>query len=92
MNKQTIHFVALKKISTDNANGTGLSILSRIPSRSNLAQNQTSGLTEQAQLICYSSAHHPPCPLVDATAPFQYNRHPPLQFPPKVKKYEQISI
>lgn len=70
-------------ISTDNANVTGLSILSRIPSHSNLVQNQTSDSSEQVPLIYRSLQHLQPCPLADAKAPFQWNHHLPLQSHPK---------
>lgn len=85
---QSIHFVARKLISTDSANGTGLSILSRIPYNSNLAQNRTSDLTRQALLIYYSSEHLQPCLLADARAPFQYSHHPLLHSPPKIAEYK----
>lgn len=69
-------------ISTDNANVTALSILSGIPSHSNLVQNQTSDLAEQALLVYCCLKHLQPCPLADAKAPFQWSHNLPLQSHP----------
>lgn len=69
--------------STDSANVTGLSILSKIPHCSNQVQNQISDSLKQAPLIDYSLEPLQPCLLADAKAPFQWSPRRPLQFLPK---------
>jgi len=78
-----VHFADQQKTSTDSANVTGLSILSRIPYCSNQVQNQISDSLKQAPWIDYSFEPLQPCPSADAKAPFLWSPHRPLQFLPK---------
>lgn len=79
---EDLHFEAQIIISIDSVDVTGLSILSKIPSRSNWVLSQTIGLTTQVLLTCDSFQLLQLCPLADATTPFQSSHHLPLQCRP----------